>query len=180
MIKFLFPLVLLLVSLAAQGRVEVAFIEAWTRTGKKVELQKGDRFAHVAIKYDGLWLHASPANGTELVADFHVFAKNKISEILVDEESPDLTASEVTAVIGAPYDFKFRWEDDYGTYCSKLVAKFLAVRPEPMRFDGSYFAGIKNLPIGEPGISPDALHRELVKRGFTSTLVKSRSFHAFQ
>jgi hypothetical protein len=178
--KFLISLILLLVSLAAEARVEVAFIEAWTRAGKKVELEKGDRFAHVAIKYDGLWLHSSPTNGTELVADFQVFAKNRIAEILVDEQTDDLTPAEVAAVIGMPYDFKFRWSDDYGTYCSKLVAKFLIVNPQPMRFDGSYFAGIKNLPRGEPGVSPDGLYRKLIKRGYSVIIVKPRSVHGIQ
>ncbi len=175
MTKLLLTIFILLSSAASEARIEVAFLEAWTRSGKKVELEKGDRFAHVAIRYEGLWLHSAPANGTEIVAEFHVFYQTMITEILSDEEAADLTEEQVNALLGHPYDFKFRWSDDYGTYCSKLIGKLLSVTPVPMKFDGSYFEGIKNLPRGEPGLSPDGLHRELLRRGF----VKLHPFHSF-
>lgn len=168
----LFTLIFIFV-LNANARIEVAFLEAWSRNGKKVELEKGDRFAHVAIKYDGLWLHAAPRNGTELVSEINVFPKDEITEILVDDSAADLTDQEVRMLIGTPYDFHFRWDDTYGTYCSKLVAKLLNIQPQPMKFDGSYFNGIKNLPVGEPGISPDGVYRELKLRGYSS----HRVFH---
>lgn len=171
---FLF-LFILMFTTVAQARIEVAFLEAWTPTGKKVELEKGGRFAHVAIRYQQQWLHAYPTNGVELVYTFHVFGDSaKVTEILIDERLPDLTAVEIARFIGLPYDFKFRWEDTYGSYCSKLIAKLLGVLPEPMKFDGSYWNGIKDLPRGEPGISPDGLYRQLKLRGFIS--VKSESF----
>ncbi len=154
-------------SVAAEARIEVAFLEAWSRSGKKIELEKGDRFAHVAIRYQNKWFHASPANGAELVETFDLFGKTaKVTEILVNENAPDLTADEVRIFLGLPYDFKFVWNNSGGTYCSKLVAQLLAIAPVVMRFDGSYFAGIKNLPRGEPGISPDGVHSELLKRGY--------------
>jgi hypothetical protein len=155
---------------ASFARIEVAFLEAWTSTGKKVELEKDGRFAHVAIRYEGQWFHASPRKGAELTTDIKVFGPDRtlLSEILVDDDAPDLTGAQIAEVIGLPYDFKFRWEDEYGTYCSKLVGKLLQVPPTPMTFDGSYWNGIKNLPWGEPGISPDGLYKVLKARGYIS------------
>lgn len=169
---FILALTLIISPLFAEARIEVAFLEAWTRSGSKVELEKGDRFAHVAILHRGFWLHSSPRNGTELVnksgIDIQVFYKNEITEVLVNDDVADLTDAQVNELLGQPYDFKFRWDDHLSSYCSKLVGKLLAIQPLPMRFDGSYFQGIKNLPIGEPGLSPDGVYRELIKRGYTS------------
>lgn len=164
-------LLVLIISASAHARIEVAFLEAWSRSGQRIELEKGGRFAHVGIKYENLWLHSAPRNGTELVSEFKVFENEAITEILVDENEPDLTPMEVASVIGRPYDFKFRWEDTYGTYCSKLVGKLLLVPPSPMRFDGSYWKGIPKLPVGAPGISPDGLYKVLKMRGYRSQKV---------
>lgn len=155
------------ISLSATARVEVAFLEVYGRDGKPIELEKGGRFAHVAIRFNDQWLQAHPLNGVELVDDLSGFGR--VLEILVD---PDIVISkaEVDRWLGLPYDPNFNWEDQGSSYCSKLVANLLSVPPQPMRFDGSYWERYRSLPWGEPGVSPNGLYEELLERGYTREL----------
>lgn len=156
--------VLLLPSLCF-SQVKVAFLEVRTRDGKNLQLEKNTQFAHVAISYNGQWLHTHPYRGVELVN------RRKLEEIGVITAVIDIPDYQeprkvfVESILGTPYEITFSWESDR-YYCSKLVGKILGLEAEPMNFDAPGWPEKFKKYNGLPGISPQGVFNQLVKRGY--------------
>ena len=64
----------------------------------------------------------------------------------------------VKSVVGTPFDFSFDWDSDL-YYCSKLVAKILDLKPQPMNFDSELWDKSYRQLNGRPGISEYSVWR---------------------
>jgi hypothetical protein len=175
---------ILLISLwvsTSQARVSVAFFELRDQAGKLIQLEPGGRFGHVAIEVDGGWLHADIYRGSEWVSSWKKMGwidtdKNHVV-VLSDDGLEDIHFVRIQSLVGLPYDPGFRWDDLSSTYCSKLIAQILDVPPSPMDFSAEYWKDKRDLPVGQPGVSPDGLYRELKRRGFQTYLLKTHLEH---
>ncbi|HMN68758.1 MAG TPA: hypothetical protein PKC28_09505 [Bdellovibrionales bacterium] len=144
---------------------EVAFI-AKKSDGKLVELEPGGHFLHVAIRVGDQWLHAHTWRGVELVDSIRDFGDEFV--YMANPSVPEPGAEQVRAVLGKPFDMDFRWYEHGKTYCTRLIAELLDVKPRPMKFTGLYWRTIGVKPgHREPGLSPDELFDELARRDFT-------------
>lgn len=150
----------------SQAEIKVAFFKCFDAKGKLIQLVPNGQFCHVAIKYKEGWVHAHPLNGVEYKPRLSDIKIGEFSELLYHPQPRSLTAQQVHPWIGAPYDNSFNWDSTEKTYCSKLVGKFLGIPPKAMTFETPYWKNFKNLPVGELGISPDAIYLELLKRGY--------------
>ncbi len=157
-----------MVSLA--GAVEVAFLRVYDGNGQLVELTPGGvGFAHVAIRYRGMWFHAHPFGGVQLSPDLSAFGE--VDSILEHPDWSEPLSDLVSELLNKPYDHEFLWGDGEAYYCSELVGVLLNVAPRAMSFEGpywdAYFAARGNPPRPQGlGISPDGLFFELLRRGF--------------
>ncbi len=150
----------LFISLSAQARITVAFLEVRDYNGKVVQLEPGGQFAHVAISYKDGWLHAHPVRGVEFI---HRKTLERIGAIKVGislPNAPEITEAIANKYLGKAYDSEFSWTDDK-MYCSELVAKILGFPPEPMYFDPKLWPPQYDALNGLPGISPDDLYERL-------------------
>ncbi len=59
---------LLFIPFYCSAAIDVAFIEIRNYEGKIIQLETNGQFAHVAISYQGNWLHAHPYRGVEIVS----------------------------------------------------------------------------------------------------------------
>lgn len=156
-------LFILLTALRAWSAPQVAFIEVRNHKGDLVRLEPGGRFAHVAIRYRGLWLHTHPFRGTELTTTKEIEKIGRIIEVIEAKGFPDLNPKMVEGLLGRPYDSEFSWDDER-LYCSELVAKLLLIAPRPMYFDPKLWPEKYWRRNGEPGQSPDSLYLMMAKR----------------
>jgi len=115
-------IIFLLVPLTASAEVEVAFIEMRTPDGKTLQLERGGRFAHIAISYRGKWLHAHPFYGVEIVESEKLERIGVIKEVWTVSGLTSLDREEVARFIGKPFDSSYSWSDEK-IYCSELVGK---------------------------------------------------------
>jgi len=139
--------------------VTIAFFEKFDAKGKRIELEKGGRFFHLAILYKDKWLHADSFYGVSLEDQLPTQKYGKVTTLL---HAQDLEVSEtwLQEFLGKPYDSTYTWGDDK-MYCSELIAKLLHIPPVPMKFDGEYWEGRNSLPWGELGASPDYVFQYL-------------------
>lgn len=163
LMRLFFLLLVLGFSIGAPAAVRVAFFEYYDARGKIIEFEPGGRFGHVAIEYQGLWLHSYPHRPVEALPLARIGTP---AVILVSDRDPSLTSAQVLPFLHLPYDLYFNWEDTNSTYCSKLIGKLLSLPPEPMTFVTEYWKGRENLPEGEPGLSPDDVYRDLILRNY--------------
>ena len=138
-----------------RAEVRVAFFAA---TGP----EWGARFEHVAISVGSGWLHADSPDGVSYVARLESIGVPSV--VLANQALPDFEIERVRALIGLPYDRHFRWDDRESSYCAKLVGQLLAIAPSPMRFRAPGWRGIRGLPMGEPGLSPDEVYEVLRRK----------------
>jgi len=159
-------ILLLSVSLQVLPRAfaaEVVFIEVH-QNGHPLVLEPGGRFFHVAIRYNGKWLQAHPRGGVTLVKDIRPYGDKFV--VLRNTEIADPNPLPVFLWLGKPFDYTYAWDNPEATYCSRLVAELLGVPPQPMSFAAEIWKNHFHKPEGEPGLSPDKLYKELLKRGF--------------
>lgn len=87
--KFLVAVVLFagtfIQTLNLEAKVTVAFLQVRNYHGQVVQLEPGGQFAHMAISFKGMWLHAHPLKGVELVST------EKLSKIGVIQEQIELS-----------------------------------------------------------------------------------------
>lgn len=163
-------ILIFLVSLSVQAKVQVAFIQMRDYYGNIVQLEPGGRFAHSAISYKGKWLQAHPYWGVQHVTFDKVQKMGEVLEILEVPGLEELDEAKVAALLGKPFDHGYIWDDEK-IYCSELIAKLLDLKPVPMVFSETWPAEYQALN-GLPGLSPDGVYRNL------SQLI-SNSFNEF-
>lgn len=154
----LFALILLS-SVIAQAKVQVAFIEIRNYYGQIIQLEPGGRFAHSAISYKGQWLQAHPVRGVELVPIETIRKMGEIKEMLDVPGLEELDSAKVEAMLGKPFDHGYVWDDEK-IYCSELIAKLLDLPTKPMVFSDTWPWQYQQLN-GLPGLSPDGVYQVL-------------------
>lgn len=153
---------LLLFSPLSYGKIVIAYIEMKDANGKIIQLEPDGKFAHMAISYKNKWLHAYPYNGVELITEEQlnkIGRAVKVSYDFIDE----LSESEVKKYLGNSYDHEFSWDSEK-TYCAKLIAKLLNIKPQQMYFSLSRWEDIRRKSYGKLGLSPDDIYRLLERR----------------
>ena len=65
-----------------------------------------------------------------------------------------------------PFDLHYDWHDQKTTYCSKLIANLLNIKPSLNHFKSSYWSLAHGVKKGQEGISPDELYLKLLQKGF--------------
>jgi hypothetical protein len=163
--SFLFFCVLHLFSSASFAQVEVAFIEITSADGKRLELEDGSQYAHIAISYKGQWLSTHPYRGVELVNQEKLEEFGPISAIVDIPDRPEPSDDFVRSILGSRYEMKFSWESEK-YYCSKLVGKILDISPQPMNFNAAAWPASFQQYNGLPGLSPQGVFRVLLSRGY--------------
>lgn len=144
--------------------VQIAFLEILTPSGEPLQLVTGGRFAHIAISYHGLWLHAHPQGGVQFSRDLSAFGR--VAEIWEAAEISDPQTWQVEQLLRLPYDWSYDWDARDRTYCSKLVGRLLGLSPEPMAFDAPIWKNMSRVRdrAGAPGLSPDGIWLTLLRR----------------
>lgn len=158
----------LLITQRSEATVRVAFFEGQWPNGRVIHLSPGEKFFHVAIKIDGLWYQSTPGKVVAPIKSFKVGAGMVLSEVL-ETSQLNLTAEDVEPFLGQEFDFTFSWASRVKTYCSKLVANILGIKPTGMTFRGRHWRGskkLKRLRKNSMGISPDELYKALIQEGF--------------
>ncbi|MCO5112970.1 MAG: hypothetical protein M9899_02220 [Bdellovibrionaceae bacterium] len=145
--------------------VEVAFFRQYTPSGQLVVYEAGGEFAHVALSYQGKWLHAHPYGGVQL--SHHIYEIGFLDYVILENKNtPEPTDMFVHTQLQKGFDIFAQWTDAGKTYCSKLIAEFFGIQPRTMYFISKDWVG-HNPPRGQLGISPDDLFKELIgKKGF--------------
>lgn len=159
LISFLFAFAQL-----AYAKVEVAFLILKDASGNIVQFEEGGRYGHVAVSYNGQWLHAHPVRGVELTNDLSDIGWTSV--ILESEQYNEPTEEYVNQNLGKAFSYLKSWEDSQYTYCAKLLAGPLSVDPLPMNFVTKMWENRTDLPRGEKGLSADDLYQVFVNRGF--------------
>lgn len=137
---------------------EIAFFQWLDARGKVIQLEPGGNFAHVAIRFQDRWLHAHPQGGVQLTPQQDLGRFGRLVVIASNPKVPDPTLAQVYAELYKKFDKSFDWDNPVGTYCSKLVAQFLGMKPTPMDFAAPYWNGHRPAHAGL-GVSPDAVFR---------------------
>lgn len=143
--------------------VEVAFIELKNYQGQVVQLEPNGQFAHIAISYQGVWLHSHPIRGVELTTEHMLQKMGTIKQVITVPNLAALDEAQVEKFIGKPYDGNYSWDDEK-IYCSELIAKLLGIKPQPMKFDPSLWPASFQKMKGQLGISPDDIFKILKNR----------------
>lgn len=141
---------------SAFASIQVAFIKLYNSRGELIRLEKDSPYAHVAISYGRMWLHAHPFRGVELLSDQEMRQWGEISEVIVVSATRSLSYVEIQKYLGRPYDRTYSWNEG-AYYCSELVAKILGIKPRPMSFDRQYWPPFFEKYNGQLGVSPRQL-----------------------
>lgn len=144
--------------------VDIAFIEVKDKDGKIVQLESNGHYAHIAISYEGQWLHAYPPNGVETITQAQLEKIGRIKIILTLPEVESLSESQVKKYLGKPYDWSFSWGDE-SIYCAELIGKLLDIKPLAMSFDSRFWPPIYRKIKGF-GLSPDDIFQAIRDKGF--------------
>lgn len=150
----------LLFTVAVQAKVTIAFIEVRNYYGDLVQLEADGRFAHIAISYNGLWLHAHPIKGVEVVSEEKLQKIGKIKERIEILDRANISEKEAALFLGKPFDNQYSWSNE-AIYCAELVGKLLGLRPTPMSFDADIWPDEYKALSGELGLSPDDIYKVL-------------------
>ncbi len=122
-------------------------------------------YSHVAIRVGEEWLHARPYFGVELTSD--PSAMGEIHKIYFDSTIPEPTEEFLGSVLGKKYFLFADWHDPEVFNCTKLVARYLEIPPNPMEFDTAIWDGRFEEFLGKPGLSLAELEDELVVRNYS-------------
>lgn len=151
-------------STSVYANVEVAFFEYRTSSGQVISVEPGGQFYHVAVRYQNSryrnsryqngWLHAHPFYGVVLEPDIHKVGQ-LVSVLSLDQNLSDHQLEQIEKEIGKKFSMSDDWSDSTSTYCSKLVANILNIKPTLMKNGQGW------------GISPDDLYHELKAQHFS-------------
>ena len=151
---------------AAQATTRVAFFEAYDHTGAVIRLLPESKYFHVAIQIEDVWYHTDQDEGVTVLESFSDLGPQfQLKSILVNHDLY-LQKSEIKPYLKMPFDLYYDWHDPNTTYCSKLIAKLLKVKPSLNLFKSSYWALAHGIKKGKEGISPDELYKKLLEKGF--------------
>ncbi len=158
-------IVLLFLSLRSYAAIEIAFIELRNHEGQVIQLEPGGQFAHIAISYQGQWIHSYPFRGVEIISKENLEKIGAIKSILTVSESQDLQEEQVNRYLGKRYDSEFSWSDDK-IYCSELVGKLLNMIPKPMKFKSKFWSQSSQFVKSQNGggLSPDDIFQYLEEK----------------
>jgi len=160
---------LLMAPVYSFAAIDVAFIELRGHDGQLVQLEPNGRFAHVAISYQGGWLHSHPCRGVEVISEDALEKMGSIKAIITIPDLNPLDETQVEKFLGKPYDHNFLWGDDK-IYCAELfaktVGKLLNIHPQPMTFASEFWPRRFWNFRGELGISPDDIFLALKQKGY--------------
>lgn len=152
---FLFIFILSL-TLPSFAQVKVAFLEIFhPTTGEVVPLEPGGRFGHVAISFNGGWLHSFPGRPVERVKSLEAYGR--VVEVVTIEGVQALSHLEVGSHLGKSFDTSYSWGPTNTTYCSKLVGQILSIPPQPTSFSADVWQSAGALGDGW-GLSPDDIY----------------------
>lgn len=152
--KAFFSLLILFFSLSASALTEIAFIKMYHPNGQPIQLEPNGKFAHIAISYQGQWMHAHPRLGVVLQNSNELESLGKIKAVITLPEERLVNLNYLKESLGKAYDRGFAW-DDQKIYCSELVGKALGIPPKPMYFDPRLWPEPYQKLNGLPGLSPD-------------------------
>lgn len=155
--KFIF--LLFIFPVFSYSFVKVAFFETFYQ-GKRVSLEEGGRFSHLALRVDEGWLHSHYQRGVEVITDFKDLGFDDYNVVFMTSLKYYFKPSDYKAYLGINYDRSYGWGND-SLYCSELIAKVLGINPFKMQFNSSIW-GNEHSSRGELGISPDEIY-EIMK-----------------
>lgn len=149
------------------AKVTIAFIEVRLPDGRLLQMEPGGRFSHIAISYRGLWLHAHPYRGVELITTEQLKNLDRSGFVILKSlpNHEEITETELATYLDKPFDSNFSWESE-AYYCSKLVAKILKIVPKPMTFSAAGWPEAFKSKAGQLGISPDEIYQEIASESF--------------
>lgn len=138
--------------------VEVIFFGIQKPSGEWVELERGSRFVHLAVSYQGGWLHAHPLTGVDVSYELKPYGQ--VIARLRNDDLPDPDREAVEPWLGLRYDSRYQWSDE-ALYCSELVGKLFGLQPRPQDFSAPVWRG--RVPSTDLGISPQGVYNDLVR-----------------
>lgn len=153
-----------LMSATSFATVIVAFYNFPPNT---IPYEKGGRFMHSALFYEGRWIDAYPYYGVR-VAPHPPYPVPSV--LLISPNDLKIDWQRITERSHQRFDLIAPWNSRTLTYCSKLIGELLNIPPEPMDFSSAYWntwrANGINLPQGQPGLSPDDVFIKLRRAGY--------------
>lgn len=155
--KYLISVLISIFGFSASALTEIAFIEMYHSDGQPIQLEPNGKFAHIAISYQGLWMHAHPRLGVVLQNSKELESLGKIKAVMKIHENKPVDMAFLQESLGKAYDRGFAW-DDQKIYCSELVGKALGIPPKPMYFDPKLWPPNYQKLNGLPGLSPDDIY----------------------
>jgi hypothetical protein len=69
--------------------------------------------------------------------------------------------------MGLPFDFKYSWDDPHSSFCAKLVANLLRIKPRPAHFAAPFWENRRHPAINSVSLSSDDLFAILPEYGFS-------------
>lgn len=134
---------------------QIAFFKEYRPNGSPVIFE--GLYSHIAVKYEGYWLHAHPYHGVTLTEDLRILGRNYI--ILENSNYPEPSLEFVDSQLMMTFDLLADWNDPLKTYCSKLGGQYLNIKPSKMTFRSHAWRGTKALQHrGKPGLSPSDVY----------------------
>ncbi len=166
---FFFFLLSLLTTLA--NAVDIAFFIRTRPDGTLEVYEEGTQFSHVAIRVGDQWLEAHPYYGVHLTQNNSNMGT--ISRIYSDHTIPEPNQDFLDKVLGKKYFLFADWYDPEVFNCTKLVAMYLDIEPNPMSFDPLIWGNRFHEYLGKPGLSLLEVESELQERSFKPVEVSS-------
>lgn len=151
--------------------IEIAFFVRTNLNGQIEVYEEGTLFSHVAIRVGDQWLEARPYYGVHLTQD--TSNMGVITRIYKDESIPEPDQEFLDSVLGKEYFLFADWHDPEVFNCTKLVAKFLGIEPNPMTFDPLIWGDRFHEYLGKPGLSLLELETELKSRTYEPVNISS-------
>ena len=137
----------------------VALLENYFE-GKRLELEPGGRFSHVALKVGDRYLHAHQAVGVELTDSLERFGV--CIELFENPDVPEPTPEQVREALALRYHPRHEWAAHDGTtYSARLVGELLGIAPRPALYQTEIWTGFR--PGSVVGLSPDDIHRVITQ-----------------
>ncbi len=144
--------------------LEIAFFIKHNAAGEIEVLEPNSLFSHVAMKVGDQWLNAHPWRGVYLTNDMRDMGE--IYEILSNPEIPEPDDIFLDKVLYKKFFIFADWNDPEYFNCTKLVAKYLNLEPQPMVIDPVIWGNRFQEYNGRRGLSPGELYKELQSSSF--------------